>query len=32
MGAPDKAALERAMRGHVIAEAELVGTYQKHKP
>ncbi|MGE5625457.1 MAG: YbhB/YbcL family Raf kinase inhibitor-like protein [Bacillota bacterium] len=27
---PDKAALEAAMKGHVLAEAELVGTYQKH--
>jgi Raf kinase inhibitor-like YbhB/YbcL family protein len=26
---PDKAALERAMEGHVLAKAELVGTYQK---
>jgi len=26
---PRKAALENAMRGHVIATAELVGTYQK---
>jgi Raf kinase inhibitor-like YbhB/YbcL family protein len=26
---PNKAALERAMRGHVIAQAELIGTYQK---
>jgi Raf kinase inhibitor-like YbhB/YbcL family protein len=26
---PDKAALERAMAGHVLAHAELVGTYQK---
>ena len=30
LGAPTKAELERAMRGHVLAEAELVGTYQKH--
>ena len=29
LAAPDKAALERAMRGHVLAEAVLVGTYQK---
>lgn len=27
--APDKRSLEAAMRGHVIAHAELVGTYQK---
>lgn len=26
---PDKAALERAMRGHVVAEAALIGTYQR---
>jgi Raf kinase inhibitor-like YbhB/YbcL family protein len=26
---PTKAALERAMQGHVLAQAELVGTYQK---
>lgn len=29
--APTKAALEKAMRGHVIAQTELVGTYQKGK-
>jgi Raf kinase inhibitor-like YbhB/YbcL family protein len=26
---PTKAALERAMKGHVLAEAQLVGTYKK---
>jgi Raf kinase inhibitor-like YbhB/YbcL family protein len=26
---PTKAELERAMQGHVLARAELVGTYQK---
>ena len=26
---PNKAALERAMQGHVLAQAELVGTYEK---
>ena len=26
---PDKAALESAMKGHVLGHAELVGTYQK---
>jgi Raf kinase inhibitor-like YbhB/YbcL family protein len=29
LGRPDKAALERAMKGHVLGHAELVGTYQK---
>lgn len=29
LGQPDKAALERAMTGHVLAEASLVGTYAK---
>ena len=29
LGEPDKAALERAMQGHVLAQAELIGTYQK---
>jgi Raf kinase inhibitor-like YbhB/YbcL family protein len=28
---PDKAALERAMAGHVLAQAELVGTYQRER-
>lgn len=31
LGGLDKAALERAMRGHVLAQAELIGTYQKRK-
>lgn len=26
---PDKAALEAAMKGHVLGEAQLIGTYQK---
>ena len=26
---PDKATLERAMKGHVIAEGQLIGTYEK---
>src|SRR4029079_11110283 len=30
--APKKAALEKAMQGHVLAQCELVGTYQKHGP
>lgn len=29
LGKPSKAALERAMHGHVLAQAELVGTYKK---
>ncbi len=28
---PTKADVERAMRGHILAEAQLVGTYQKAK-
>jgi len=28
---PDKAALEKAMKGHVLAQAELIGTYQRGK-
>jgi Raf kinase inhibitor-like YbhB/YbcL family protein len=30
-GTLDKAGLERAMEGHVLAKSELVGTYQKKK-
>jgi len=30
LAAPKKAELEQAMQGHVIAQAELLGTYQKH--
>jgi len=29
LGTPTKAALEKAMDGHVLAKTELVGTYQK---
>jgi Raf kinase inhibitor-like YbhB/YbcL family protein len=29
LGHPNKAAVEKAMKGHVIAHAELMGTYQK---
>jgi Raf kinase inhibitor-like YbhB/YbcL family protein len=29
LGNPRKADLERAMKGHILAQAELVGTYQK---
>ncbi len=28
---PDKSALEKAMKGHVLAQAELIGTYQRTK-
>ena len=31
LGHPDKAALEAAMRGHILAQAALVGTYQKRR-
>ena len=31
LGKPTKAKLEAAMKGHVLAEAQLVGTYQKAK-
>jgi len=30
LGAPTKAELERAMTGHILSRAELVGTYEKH--
>jgi Raf kinase inhibitor-like YbhB/YbcL family protein len=31
LGRPKKAALEKAMQGHVLAEAVLIGTYQKRR-
>jgi Raf kinase inhibitor-like YbhB/YbcL family protein len=31
LGGPTKAKLEAAMKGHVLAEAQLMGTYQKAK-
>jgi Raf kinase inhibitor-like YbhB/YbcL family protein len=31
LGAPTKAKLEAAMKGHVLAEARLVGTYEKQR-
>lgn len=31
LGAPTKAALEKAMQGHIVAQGELIGTYQKRK-
>ncbi|MBI3140244.1 MAG: YbhB/YbcL family Raf kinase inhibitor-like protein [Rhodocyclales bacterium] len=30
LGRPTKAQLEKAMQGHVLDQAELMGTYQKH--
>jgi len=32
LGEPTKAELERAMDGHILADATLVGTYQKKNP
>jgi Raf kinase inhibitor-like YbhB/YbcL family protein len=32
MGAATKAQVEQAMKGHVLATAELIGTYEKGKP
>lgn len=32
LATPTKAQLEAAMKGHVLAEAELMGTYQKRTP
>jgi Raf kinase inhibitor-like YbhB/YbcL family protein len=29
LGKPNKAALEKAMQDHIVAQAELIGTYQK---
>ena len=31
LGHPDKARLEKAMQGHILARAELVGTFQKRQ-
>jgi Raf kinase inhibitor-like YbhB/YbcL family protein len=31
LGGPSKAALERAMQGHILARAELIGTYAKKR-
>lgn len=31
LGSPTKAALEKTMQGHILAQGELVGTYQKRK-
>lgn len=30
LSSPTKADLERAMQGHVLAQTQLIGTYQKH--
>jgi Raf kinase inhibitor-like YbhB/YbcL family protein len=32
LASPSKAELERAMQGHIVAEAQLVGTYQRRAP
>jgi Raf kinase inhibitor-like YbhB/YbcL family protein len=32
LGSPTKAALEQAMKGHVLGETSLMGTYQKGDP
>jgi len=32
LSSPSKAELERAMQGHILGQAELVGTYQKKGP
>jgi Raf kinase inhibitor-like YbhB/YbcL family protein len=31
LGRPSKAALEKAMQGHIVARAELLGTYRKKR-
>ncbi|MBW1982197.1 MAG: YbhB/YbcL family Raf kinase inhibitor-like protein [Deltaproteobacteria bacterium] len=31
LGTPTKSALEKAMKGHILAKAELVGTYQRSR-
>jgi len=31
LGRPNKAKLEKAMQGHILGQAELVGTYQKRR-
>ncbi len=31
LGRPTKAMLEKAMKGHILGQAELVGTYQKQR-
>lgn len=31
LGRPTKATLEKAMKGHILGQAELVGTYQKRR-
>jgi hypothetical protein len=29
MGTPTKSELEKAMEGHILSKAELIGTYQR---
>ncbi len=31
LGRPEKAQIEKAMQGHILAQAELIGTYQKRR-
>jgi phosphatidylethanolamine-binding protein (PEBP) family uncharacterized protein len=31
LGRPTKVMLEKAMKGHILGQAELVGTYQKRR-
>jgi hypothetical protein len=31
LGHPTKSQLERAMQGYILAQAELIGTYQKRR-
>jgi phosphatidylethanolamine-binding protein (PEBP) family uncharacterized protein len=31
LGAPDKATLEKAMQGHILGQAELIGTYPRQR-
>jgi Raf kinase inhibitor-like YbhB/YbcL family protein len=31
LGTPTKASVEKAMRGHVLAEAQVMGTYQRNR-
>ena len=31
LGRPGKARIEQALQGHILAQAELIGTYQKRR-